>query len=666
MGLLAPLFLAGLLAIAIPIVVHLVHRERKEPLAFPSLMFLRRVPFRSAKRQRIRYWMLFLMRVAALILIATAFARPWVRRDIAPAGGRRDGRDIVVMIDRSYSMSARPVWPRAQRALRDAVGSVREQDRVAVIGFGEQAELRARLDDPRANARAAAQSVQGSDDVTRYAPAFKLASSVLAESEGPAEIVVITDRQRSGWRNLEQVVVPANTTVRVVDVSVPALANLAVTDAQLTRSTFAGRQRIVPAARVINRGDQEVTVPVSLRLGERVQQTQNVTVPAHGAAQVSFDAMFAAGTAGEIRIDRDDDVATDNAVFFTTDADALPSVRLVSGPAAGFYFENALNAGNTGTVSVHRATERLTAADLQGVNVIAALETALPTGALGDQLAEFVRQGGGLIIIGGAGARVHPLSPLRNAEPVNRENDPAALVSLDALHPVFEPFRASGASQFASARFTSFQRGTAAPGAQVVARFDDGSPALLELRLGRGRVLQFAAGLNRTSGDFVLQPAFVPFVQQLVRHAVASGRTQAAYTVGHVLDVNALAPSDRDAVVFSPSGQRIRMAASARSRTLRIAEAGVYQIRGTGANAVTQLVAANVDVSESDVTPIAAQSFQDAVTARAAAHAVQPAALRPQEREGRQSLWWYLLLIAFAFLAVETFLANRISTAWRT
>jgi hypothetical protein len=56
MGLLAPIFLAGILAVAIPILVHLVHRERKEPLAFPSLMFLRRVPFRSAKRQRIRYW----------------------------------------------------------------------------------------------------------------------------------------------------------------------------------------------------------------------------------------------------------------------------------------------------------------------------------------------------------------------------------------------------------------------------------------------------------------------------------------------------------------------------------------------------------------------------------------------------------------------------------
>ena len=667
MGLLAPLFLAGLLAVAVPIVVHLVHRERKEPLAFPSLMFLRRVPFRSAKRQRIRYWLLFLTRVAALLLIATAFARPWINRDVATGASARDGRDIVVMIDRSYSMSAAPVWPRAQRTLRTVVEEAGAGDRVAVIAFGEQAEMRARLDEPRSSARAAVQAIEPGSEVTRYAPAFKLAGTVLAQSNGPAEIVVITDRQRSGWRNLEQVAVPAGTTVRVVDVSAPELNNIALTEVQLARSSFAGRLRIVPSARLINRSGQDVSVPVSLRLGERVQQSRNVEVKAHGTAQVTFDAMFASALAGEIRVDRGDDVAADNAAYFTTESNAAPVVRVISGNNdATFYFENALNAANTGAFAVQRTAQRLTPTDLQGVNVIVALETVLPDGAVGAQLEEFVRQGGGLVIIGDAGARAHPLSTLRNAQPVNRDNDPASLVSIDALHPVFEPFRATGASQFASARVTRFQRGVAVQGAQVAARFDDGSPALLERRFGRGRVLQFAGGMTRAAGDLVLQPAFVPFVQQLVRHANANQQARAAFTVGNVLDVNGFAAADRDAVVLSPSGERTPMPASPKSRTLRIAEPGIYQIRGAGAGATTVSVAANVDASESDLTPVGAELFQDAVTPRERNVNALPAALQPREREGRQSLWWYLLLIAFAFLAIETFFANRISTAWRT
>ncbi|HEX6064760.1 MAG TPA: hypothetical protein VFZ04_11100, partial [Longimicrobiales bacterium] len=369
----------------------------------------------------------------------------------------------------------------------------------------------------------------------------------------------------------------------------------------------------------------------------------------------------------EIRVDRDDDVAADNAAFFTTESNAAPVVRVISGNNdATFYFENALNAANTGAFAVQRTAPRLTSADLQGVNVIVALETVLPGGAVGDQLEEFVRQGGGLVIIGDAGGRAHPLSALRNAQLVNRDNDPASLVSIDALHPVFEPFRATGASQFASARVTRFQRGVAVQGAQVAARFDDGSPALLERRFGRGRVLQFAGGMTRAAGDLVLQPAFVPFVQQLVRHANANQQAQAAFTVGNVLDVNAFAAADRDAVVLSPSGQRTPMPASTKSRTLRIAEPGIYQIRGAGAAATTVSVAANVDASESDLTPVGAELFQDAVTPRERNVNALPAALQPREREGRQSLWWYLLLIAFAFLAIETFFANRISTAWRT
>ena len=73
---LTPLFLAGLALLAVPIYVHLRNRERKELVEFPSLMFLRRIPYRSVRRQRIRNWPLFLLRVLALVLLAAAVARP--------------------------------------------------------------------------------------------------------------------------------------------------------------------------------------------------------------------------------------------------------------------------------------------------------------------------------------------------------------------------------------------------------------------------------------------------------------------------------------------------------------------------------------------------------------------------------------------------------------
>ena len=68
MSFLSPLFFVGLGAIAIPIFVHLIQRERKRVVEFPSLMFMRRIPYQSVRRRRIRHWFLLLMRAAAIAL----------------------------------------------------------------------------------------------------------------------------------------------------------------------------------------------------------------------------------------------------------------------------------------------------------------------------------------------------------------------------------------------------------------------------------------------------------------------------------------------------------------------------------------------------------------------------------------------------------------------
>jgi len=69
MGFVAPLVLLGLGALAVPIFVHHIQRERKRVVEFPSLMFLRRIPYQSVRRRRIRDVLLLLMRLAALALI---------------------------------------------------------------------------------------------------------------------------------------------------------------------------------------------------------------------------------------------------------------------------------------------------------------------------------------------------------------------------------------------------------------------------------------------------------------------------------------------------------------------------------------------------------------------------------------------------------------------
>ncbi|HIE82719.1 MAG TPA: alpha-1-antitrypsin, partial [Dehalococcoidia bacterium] len=78
MAFLSPLFLVGLIGVAIPILVHLIRREQNQVIPFPSLMFLRRIPYQAVRQRRsIRNLILLLVRLTAFVLIVIAFARPF-------------------------------------------------------------------------------------------------------------------------------------------------------------------------------------------------------------------------------------------------------------------------------------------------------------------------------------------------------------------------------------------------------------------------------------------------------------------------------------------------------------------------------------------------------------------------------------------------------------
>src|SRR3954453_8039874 len=104
MAFLTPLFFLGLGAIAIPVLIHLIQRERKRVVEFPSLMFVRRIPYQSVRRRRIPHWGLLMLRGAAIALMVMAFARPFFRRDAAVIAAGGGAREVVILLDQSASM----------------------------------------------------------------------------------------------------------------------------------------------------------------------------------------------------------------------------------------------------------------------------------------------------------------------------------------------------------------------------------------------------------------------------------------------------------------------------------------------------------------------------------------------------------------------------------
>lgn len=134
MGLLAPLYALAALAIAAPVIFHLIRRQPRGQVEFSSLMFLQPSPPRLTRRSRLDNLWLLLIRATVLGLIALAFARPFLRSaqlaDAQPAG-----REILLLLDTSGSMQRDDVWQAALRSAKQYIDGLGDTDRLGLATF---------------------------------------------------------------------------------------------------------------------------------------------------------------------------------------------------------------------------------------------------------------------------------------------------------------------------------------------------------------------------------------------------------------------------------------------------------------------------------------------------------------------------------------------------
>lgn len=137
MGLLTPLYALAALAIAAPILFHLIRRRPTGRIVFSSLMFLSSSPPRLTQRSRLDHWLLLLLRAAAIGMIALAFSRPYFRQQEMVQQVFPD-RQIVLLIDTSASMQRPAVWQQALDQAESVLEDLSSQDSVALYTIDTQ------------------------------------------------------------------------------------------------------------------------------------------------------------------------------------------------------------------------------------------------------------------------------------------------------------------------------------------------------------------------------------------------------------------------------------------------------------------------------------------------------------------------------------------------
>ena len=690
MNFLAPAFLAGLAAIAVPVIIHLIHRERRVVVEFPSLMFLQRIPYRSVRRQKLRHILLLVLRCLAIALLVAAFARPFFERR-RPAVSTTGARQVVVLLDRSASMAYADRWAKARAAAKKVVSGLSADDRATLVLFAGDASVASepmatpdRLD---AAINAASLSAEG----TRYAPALKLASQIVGASSLPRrEVVLITDFQKVGWANHNEVVLPKGTVVTPIDLGGPA-PDVAVTQATTDRDSSGDRDHVTVAARLINTASAPRTVTATLNVGGRDVDTRRLSVAASGAQQAAFGsiAVPTGATRATIRI-TPDSLALDDVLNFTIAPDEAVPVLVVepSSPRENqsLFISRALAIGDRPTFNVDvKRVNALTPRDFDDRALVILDEVAPPAGEVGARLRALLDAGGGVVIAPGETrtetwpAQWRSVLPATVGQIVDRTGEAGGtLSSVDYSHPIFELFNAPRSGDFSTARFLRYRALTPQAGANVPARFDDGSPAIVERTVGSGKLVVWASSLDNNWTNLPLQPVFLPFVHQLGKHVGRYADPRASYAAGEVLDLSRhgelTAPfiagrandTTTELVLQAPSGARQRVTATGPNHLITLREQGFYELRGRDTPVGGgRPIAVNVDASEADLSHLDPQDLVLAVTTPTSEHQLSSDVntATPQEQERRQHLWWYLLLLALFLMAVETTFSNRLSRA---
>ena len=672
MAFLNPIFLLGAMAAALPVLVHLVRRTRAPRVQFPSLMFLRKIEQKTIRRRKLRNLLLLLMRCAALLLLAFAFARPFFTGS-NPVSASGDHISTVILVDGSYSMRYGEVFNRARQSARNMINDAAADEQLSIVLFSKSYQLLMPLKADRAEADAAVSQMQPGLDSTDYLQAIQAGDAILKDaSRGQHRIYLISDFQDAGWnRAAPQVKLAPDVKLFPIDVSDAKAANLAVSGVIADPVVYAQKYTGKIVARISNFGLEDVeTAAVEFKLNDLPVERKPLKLTAGATQNVEFTGFNVPDGSNRATVEITGDSFTlDNKFFFTIRRDNQTRVIAIDtagrGRSESFFLQQSLAAGENNQYSLTAKTAgSVNPSELDPYRVVIVNDALGITEGLAAGLRNFVERGGGLIL---AAARhtdasdfnrlFGSIAPAQLGEVVQTRGY-ALMSQVKTDHPIFGAFARSG--RLTSTRVYGYHRATAREGALTIAALDDGSPILVEGSAGRGKVLLVTTTLDTSWNDLPLTPMFLPLVRQMLEYL--GGRESASsYTVGQAFNT----PADKDGslpAIDTPGGKRVEEARknSSGEQSVDADEIGFYRLRYRDRD---EFVAVNLDTKESDLTKTNVDELVASVSPSPDDNNGQPSPsprLTAEEKEAKQRLWLPLLVTALALFVAEAIIARRV------
>lgn len=682
MSLLTPLYLLATAAVTLPILFHLIRRTPRGRRVFSSLMFLTDSPPRLTRRSRLDNLLLLLLRGLALCLLAAAFARPFLRETVSLTMADARERRVAIVVDTSASMQRGQLWQQARIEVDQLLKDSEAGDDLALVTFDDRVQVVMGFETPEDQTRADSASLirqqlaelsPGSGG-TDLGAALVTAADVLTAADdarqgGAAlQIVLVTDLQRgAALEALQSYEWPEEVAVSVrrVVAGNPSNASLRVMQSE--------GQALNDSLRVSISNSPDSLVDQFYVQWESADPTANeddlaIYVPPGQSRIVRLPIDDEAASSGRIQL-RGDDTPFDN-TYHTVPIQQRPvTVGYLGNDDAEdpeglrYYLKPALPDTARRSVKVVDPPFKESGAERPDLVVVA---DQLPPAEL-SKLTKYAEDGGHVLAVVREQESAVQLASFTAdvqiaAEP-STASDYVMLGEIDFSHPVFSVFSKPQYNDFTKIHFWNHVRldlPEDSP-ATVLARFDDGSPALWANPIGEGQLLVMTSGWDPAHSQLARSTKFVPLLNGILDEATG-GSPNESLAIEVRERIFLPSASDAESLVRTPDGRQFTLPAG-RTAFSQTDEPGLYRVqRGRQALAF----AVNLPATESDTTLLDTEQLEQlgvrlGTQASQAEELSRQRQLRDIELESRQQLWRWLIVAALGILCVETLIAGRLS-----
>ncbi len=676
-----PYLWLGLGAALLPVVIHLIYRNKPEIVHFAAMRFLELAPLKLLRYQRLKHLLLLLMRILALLLLGLAFARPYLAGDKAPAFFGGEPRAVAIIVDASASMAAANHFAAAREEARKILQQSASGDRVWLISAANTMALLAEEVEPQKAVAALAQLTQRTT-AGNLREALLFADQLLSRARLQRRaIYLISDLQVS---NMPAGTLALNSNAEFIPVLMkPAWQNVAMLDGQLVKtagikSTLADKSTATYACRVRNFSDTNQLVEVQLLNNGAVAGTRSLSLAARAEQVIQFP-LKAAGREENYYFEVKapvDDLPADNRFYLIAQAERKRRLLVLSGNAEAAYFvREAMRLPGSPYQLFEAAPSALNQYRLEDFDAVLVVGVTGFNRSEATALQQYVESGGGLILT---------LAPALQSEMYNRflaeilpgqitaavrANDGAkrngvALTEIDFGHPIFKIFVDPSNGDPTTVQALQYYRVEANAAANRLAGFEDGAAALLERGAGRGKVLLWTSSLDLPGGNLPVRGIFVPLLYQWLNYVCRPEPPQTTTLVGQTLFFDEAIKAGQNVTVTLPDGSQQTLEKLSTPVLKETPQAGFYRVQQ---NQRTFWHAVNFDAHESDPASLPAENFaarlvrpdDQAQAQNSVAGIFGAAETAARDAEKQQKLWrlglWALLIL----LLGEVWLANK-------